>query len=213
MNKKTYNKGFSLVELIIVIAIMAILSAAIAPALIRYINKARKADDIAAADSIGTTLNAAIQSDDDMYDYISDCSGHNNLSPTWRDGRDYRVIAYMNVPNKNAHLPVKQMHLCPIAKYDFDGDLGEFTDKFNEYIGAELVYPKFTTSPHLDQWMLATDKDRNLYVFIGGGVSDSRCWISKDGNVYNNNGFKAYMLWPEVSRDYNKLNTPNDANP
>ena len=33
--KKTNNKGFSLVELIIVIAIMAILAGAIAPALIR----------------------------------------------------------------------------------------------------------------------------------------------------------------------------------
>ena len=37
------NKGFSLVELIIVIAIMAILAAAIAPALIRYIDKSRNA--------------------------------------------------------------------------------------------------------------------------------------------------------------------------
>ena len=36
--KKTNNKGFSLVELIIVIAIMAILAGAIAPALIRYID-------------------------------------------------------------------------------------------------------------------------------------------------------------------------------
>ena len=43
---KKSNKGFSLVELIIVIAIMAILAAAIAPALIRYIDKSRKADDL-----------------------------------------------------------------------------------------------------------------------------------------------------------------------
>lgn len=38
---KANNKGFSLVELIIVIAIMAVLVGAIAPALIRYIDKAR----------------------------------------------------------------------------------------------------------------------------------------------------------------------------
>ena len=54
------NKGFSLVELIIVIAIIAILAAAIAPALIRYIDKSRKADDIASADAMGTAFKGAL---------------------------------------------------------------------------------------------------------------------------------------------------------
>ena len=39
--KKLNNKGFSLVELIIVIAIMAVLAGALAPALITYIEKSR----------------------------------------------------------------------------------------------------------------------------------------------------------------------------
>ncbi|MBR0146336.1 MAG: prepilin-type N-terminal cleavage/methylation domain-containing protein [Eubacterium sp.] len=63
------NKGFSLVELIIVIAIMAILAAAIAPALIRYIDKSRKADDIAAAETINTAVQTSM-SNEDAYDDI-----------------------------------------------------------------------------------------------------------------------------------------------
>ena len=58
------NKGFSLVELIIVIAIMAILAAAIAPALIRYINKARRADDLTAAGEIVSAANTAMTNED-----------------------------------------------------------------------------------------------------------------------------------------------------
>ena len=54
------NKGFSLVELIIVIAIMAILAAAIAPALIRYIDKSRRADDVTAAGTIESAVLTAI---------------------------------------------------------------------------------------------------------------------------------------------------------
>ena len=71
--KKT-NKGFSLVELIIVIAIMAILAAAIAPALIRYIDKSRRADDVTAAGTVLTGVQTAM-ADEDCYSEIQAVSG------------------------------------------------------------------------------------------------------------------------------------------
>ena len=63
------NKGFSLVELIIVIAIMAILAAAIAPALIRYIDKSRRADDVTAAGTVETAVVTAL-ANEKIYDNI-----------------------------------------------------------------------------------------------------------------------------------------------
>lgn len=58
--KKTTNKGFSMVELIIVIAIMAILAAALAPSLIKYINKSRLSTDIQTGTSIVSAATAAM---------------------------------------------------------------------------------------------------------------------------------------------------------
>ena len=49
--KKTNNKGFSLVELIIVIAIMAILVGVLAPQYMKYVEKSRISADKPAGSS------------------------------------------------------------------------------------------------------------------------------------------------------------------
>ncbi|MBQ7920008.1 MAG: prepilin-type N-terminal cleavage/methylation domain-containing protein [Lachnospiraceae bacterium] len=60
MNKKMNNKGFSLVELIIVIAIMAVLVGVLAPAYTRYIENARKSRDVSAVDSVLTVVETSL---------------------------------------------------------------------------------------------------------------------------------------------------------
>ncbi len=54
------NKGFSLVELIIVIAIMAILVGVMAPQLIKYIEKTNVSSDVQLCDSIKTAVTTAM---------------------------------------------------------------------------------------------------------------------------------------------------------
>jgi type IV pilus assembly protein PilA len=55
MEKKMNNKGFSLVELIIVVAIMAVLIGVLAPAYLQYVEKSKKTTDCTA---VGDIMNA-----------------------------------------------------------------------------------------------------------------------------------------------------------
>lgn len=52
MEKKMNNKGFSLVELIIVVAIMAVLIGVLAPAYLQYVEKSKRTSDCSAIGSI-----------------------------------------------------------------------------------------------------------------------------------------------------------------
>ena len=58
--KSMNNKGFSLVELIIVIAIMAILIGVMAPQLLRYVERTRVSSDTQFADSVRTAVTTAM---------------------------------------------------------------------------------------------------------------------------------------------------------
>lgn len=58
--KSMNNKGFSLVELIIVIAIMAILVGVMAPSLLKYVERTRVSSDTQVADTVRTAVLTAM---------------------------------------------------------------------------------------------------------------------------------------------------------
>lgn len=76
--KKMNNKGFSLVELIIVIAIMAILAGALAPALLRYIEKTRVSNDKTTAANMKTAVETGLANEEVM-EAVADKAGTANF--------------------------------------------------------------------------------------------------------------------------------------
>lgn len=83
------NTGFSLVEIIIVIAIMAILAAALAPQLVKYLEQSREASDHQVTESVKSCFNAAVKNED-VYKEVTesgkitfDITFDSNGSPQW----------------------------------------------------------------------------------------------------------------------------------
>ena len=121
------NKGFSLVELIIVIAIMAILAAAIAPALIRYIDKSRRADDVAAAETLNTGAQAAL-ANEDIYDEIQSNSGFpttgSTTAVTATAGGTFQAATGKTYPLLVAEMNSSAGGTAPKIKYKKNGATG-----------------------------------------------------------------------------------------
>jgi prepilin-type N-terminal cleavage/methylation domain-containing protein len=91
------NKGFSLVELIIVIAIMAALIAILAPQFVKYIERSRVAADDATAEELLNTVQV-IMADEKYAPVIAKGNGNNTFStpikfthkdaPNWTSGNN-----------------------------------------------------------------------------------------------------------------------------
>ena len=86
--KKLNNKGFSLVELIIVIAIMAVLIGVLAPQYLRYVEKSRYQTDATMVDNVKNAIQIAISTDETIYSAIVTDAG---TTITW-DTTTFQVI-------------------------------------------------------------------------------------------------------------------------
>lgn len=92
-NMKKNNKGFSLVELIVVIAIMAVLMVVLAPAMLRYVEKTRVQKDDSAVSEVTHAVELALAQED-----IYTEAGGNTVTLTVNDSSNSGTIAAASNP-------------------------------------------------------------------------------------------------------------------
>ncbi|MBU5475533.1 type II secretion system GspH family protein [Eubacterium sp. MSJ-21] len=190
--KKTNNKGFSLVELIIVIAIMAILAGAIAPALIRYIDKSRKSNDVSAAKTIKTAIETSM-SNEDAYEALTtgDSSTLTDL-----DGNSITyaglVIFTPSTPTAGTGAGVTITTATNATIANANTTVADATKEIGKNIGEKI--PKIAYKKAADD----TNKPTAFHAYISTGGSV----IVGLGDGAATNSAKFYQLAPTVSKYY-----------
>ncbi len=135
MNKKNDNRGFSLVELIIVIAIMAILVGVLAPQFIKYVEKSRESTDLQNVEEMKTAVEA----------YAAD---HGDSLPG-------SITVTCNKAPGNIVCSCTDLDECGIA----DAGLKTKSSKWS----ADFVWTYNTTGSDAFQWKLTTPGSATYY--------------------------------------------------
>ncbi len=203
---KLNNKGFSLVELIIVVSIMAILTAIIVPNFIKYYQKARKVRDMKSAQTIGETLERIYCIDpeaasewyriDDRHVYGPGAS-HMEFRVTDYDGNTYKLA------NVFEFTMTKEGDI--VGKYSSNFRDGAIRDArkdcpyLKQMINEELM-TDISTIAYQDSDLRSFRLAKNLTT---GKCEVWSCYV-KDGTdgEGRTNGCVQYRLWPNPDPRY-----------
>ena len=132
------QKGFSLVELIVVIAIMAVMAAVLAPALLGYVEKSRMQKDDSAMDEVVNAMQLSL-ADQEIYDEVLEHSVWDNVS-CYIDQKEESKFASHKVTLKAANGDKKEQYMF--------GDDARLLDETVYYAAGNMRGLTITWSPN-----------------------------------------------------------------
>lgn len=186
--KKNSNKGFSLVELIIAIAIMAILATAVTVSVIRYMENARQTMDINNAKLIKDAVTAHTFPGDFQGETVNYTDPETHESETFKRGWVYVDKTEIRCSNPSLALAlidaglvhVSNASAAKIAECEIDGTLwfpnpgdGDFIRKsnINEYVFSNKLTVKARTTWNTYQIDVYVDNSGELS--LGASASNN----------------------------------------
>lgn len=201
---KNHNSGFSLIELIIVITIMAILVGILTPMFYKYVLKSKKSKDVYVADQIARATQLAFVEHPDLYDKF--LTFNNNATVA-------TVTAVYNGVSET--YDVQLIAACEGPTFAFNGTAlpSSFYSKLNSELGLnpsggnEGLMPQYTEArtggkvvtksgrreeyAEIHCWRIVRRKDNNLM----------EVWAAQRKPA---GGWPIYRVWPDADDLYSE---------
>lgn len=122
--KRLGNKGFSLVELIVVIAIMAILVAVLAPTLLSKIEESREGTDYSALGELKTATEEAVLGSETIYNEVKNDMGE-NLSITYEVTISSKKITKIGAGSSDAETKILAAVTKVLPVFEFKSEAAQ----------------------------------------------------------------------------------------
>ena len=188
------QKGFTLIEVIVVIAIIGILMAILVPSMLGYVRKSRRTHDMSTGRRIIEDANALMAEKEETFNSFYKESNetknpqHHKIDPVTSDPYDLYVVAVMNGGPG-----------CTGSYYAWhatEPEYQDFVDAFNDDLGYDttdtktklkIAYKPKGAAKDVNRWFLCYRSDNN----------DIEIWVGNGGSQSNGLGDPMYRAYPK----------------